>query len=251
MSFKKMNFLLEWKKIKRTGFFAAFLAGGILAGAFPVINTAVRTEMFISSSGSPAAILMSANYQTMAMLSLLLLTAGACILYHIEYADNGIQKMQSLPIRESGLFFGKFFLLLPAFFLMFCIQCAAMIFCGLHWLDPAAASEGELFHCLELVRCFGFAFLLTLPAALLLLFLSSLCRNMWIMLGIGILGIFLGTMLPSDSFAASLFPFAMPFQTLPGMEEDLVIRYIIAAVSETAFIGIIEIICIRIRRLFA
>lgn len=240
-----MSCILELKKIKRTGFFAAFLAGGILAGAFPVINTAVRTEMFTSQPGSPAAILMNANYETMAMLSLLLLAAGTCILYHIEYADNGILKMQTLPVKESGLFFGKFLLLLPAFFLMLCIQCSAMIFCGLHWLDSPLSSAKDL------SGCFSFSFLLTLPAALLLLVISSLCRNMWIMLGIGILGIFLGTTLPSDSFAASLFPFAMPFHTLPDMEKDLVIRYVTAAVSESVMIVSIEIIFIRIRRLFA
>ena len=34
-----MSLTLELKKIKRTGFFPAFLAGGIIAGAFPIINT--------------------------------------------------------------------------------------------------------------------------------------------------------------------------------------------------------------------
>lgn len=252
-----MSLTLELKKIKRTGFFPAFLAGGIIAGAFPVINTAARPEMFTSMSGSAAEILMSANYETIAMLNLLLLTAGACILYHIEYAGNGIQKMQTLPVSESGLFFGKAFLLVPSFFLMLCIEGAAMFFCGIHWFGESirasaiAGSTAVGALAADFLRCFGFAFLLTLPAALLLLLFSSLCRNMWVMLGIGILCIFLATMLPDDNFLISLFPFAMPFQTYAGADRDLVIRCIIAAISETLVIGLIEIILIRIRRLFA
>ena len=136
-----MSLTLELKKIKRTGFFPAFLAGGIIAGAFPIINTAARPEMFTSMSGSAAEILMSANYETIAMLNLLLLTAGACILYHIEYAGNGIQKMQTLPVSESGLFFGKAFLLVPSFFLMLCIEGTAMFFCGIHWFGESVRAS--------------------------------------------------------------------------------------------------------------
>ena len=98
-----MSFQLECKKIKRTGLTAAFIAGSIMAAALPVINTAARPDTFTTMAGSPAAVLADANLQLISMLNLLLITAGACILYHIEYADNGLQKMQSLPARESGL----------------------------------------------------------------------------------------------------------------------------------------------------
>ena len=77
---------LETKKLKRTGYVPAFLGGGLLAGLVPVLNMAVRSERYVTQSGSPFSILMDANWQLMAQLNILLLVCGACILYHTEYA---------------------------------------------------------------------------------------------------------------------------------------------------------------------
>ena len=99
-----MSISLECKKIKRTGFLPAFLGGSILAGAVPVINMAVRSEMYQTQQGNPIQILLGANWQMMAMLNVLLVVAGSCLLYHTEYADNAMQKMKSLPLRESSVF---------------------------------------------------------------------------------------------------------------------------------------------------
>ena len=98
---------VEYMKIKRSGFVPLALGSGILAAAFPVLNMAVRPERYLNLPGSPVEILMQANWSLMAMLNVLLVVAGACLLYHIEYADNGMQKMESLPVREGSLFFGK------------------------------------------------------------------------------------------------------------------------------------------------
>ena len=102
-----MSVSLECKKAKRTGFLPAFFGGGILAAVVPVINMAVRSEMYLNLPGNPIQILLDANWQMMTMLNVLLVVAGACLLYHTEYADNAMQKMKSLPIRESSIFLGK------------------------------------------------------------------------------------------------------------------------------------------------
>lgn len=240
-----MSFRLEYKKIRRTGLTAAFIAGSIMAAALPVINTAARPDTFTTMAGSPAAVLADANLQLISMLNLLLITAGACILYHIEYADNGLQKMQSLPVRESGLFIGKCGILLPFVLMMFLFEAASLCFCGWHWLD---AGKEEL---LEMLQTLGFTLLLTLPAAVIALVIASACRNMWTTLGIGILCIFTATMLPTDNFIISLFPYVLPFQILPGMETARVIHYCIAAVCETAAACAAEFIYLKVRRLFA
>ena len=64
-----MSVSLECKKVKRTGFLPAFFGGGILAAAVPVINMAVRSEMYLNQQGSPIQILLGANWQMMAMLN--------------------------------------------------------------------------------------------------------------------------------------------------------------------------------------
>ena len=240
-----MSFRLECKKIRRTGLTAAFIAGSIIAAALPVINTAARPDTFTSMAGSPAVVLAGANLQLISMLNLLLVTAGACILYHIEYADNGLQKMQSLPVRESGLFIGKCGILLPFVLMMFLFEAASLCFCGWHWLD---AGKEEL---LEMLQTLGFTLLFTLPAAIIALVIASACRNMWTTLGIGVLCIFTAAMLPTDNFIVTLFPYVLPFQILPDMETERVIHYCIAAVCETAAACAAEFIYLKVRRLFA
>ena len=55
-----MTLGLETKKLKRTGYFPVFLAGGLLAAAFPLMNMLGRSETFTSLPGDPFAILMDA-----------------------------------------------------------------------------------------------------------------------------------------------------------------------------------------------
>ena len=43
-----MTLALEWKKMRRTGFFPAFLAGGLLTAAVPVVNMAVHAAVVSS-----------------------------------------------------------------------------------------------------------------------------------------------------------------------------------------------------------
>ena len=99
-----MTSALEWNKLKRTGFFPAFLAGGLLAAAAPVVNIGARPESFVNKQDSPAVILMGANWQLMSMLLSFLLIIGACIMYHTEFADNAMQRMDTLPKRPESVF---------------------------------------------------------------------------------------------------------------------------------------------------
>ena len=48
-----MSLFLEWKKQKRTGYVTAYAGCGLLAAAFPLINTGVRPETFLSLPGNP------------------------------------------------------------------------------------------------------------------------------------------------------------------------------------------------------
>ena len=130
-----MSVSMECKKVKRTGFLPAFFGGGILAAAVPVINMAVRSEMYLNLSGNPIQILLDANWQMMTMLNVLLVVAGACLLYHTEYADNAMQKMKSLPIRESSIFLGKAVLTVFMSLFVLVIEAGAVAFCTYHWFE--------------------------------------------------------------------------------------------------------------------
>ena len=96
--------LLELKKIKRTGLIPAFLMGGLLAAGVPVLNMFFRSDIYLSLPDTPLQILLKSNWQMMAMLNILLIISGACLMYYSEFLDNAIQKMKSLPIKESNIY---------------------------------------------------------------------------------------------------------------------------------------------------
>ena len=239
-----MSLVIESKKLKRTGYLPAFLAGGFLAAAFPVAYMMVKAEEMTSLSGNPIDILMSANWQMMAMMNLLLIAAGACLLYFTEYADNAIQKMKSLPVKESTLYFGKVILLTSLYAVLLVLEAVALIVSTSQWFG---LNDGFW---VELGKNFGFFFLLGLPSILLALMIASLFQNIWVSLGLNVVAVFLATMLSSQSFVLSLFPFALPLQTLGGVEVNQVILYIGVALIEVAVIAVAEWIFLRIRRSF-
>lgn len=237
-----MIFGLEWNKVKRTGFLPAFIAGSLLSAAVPIVDMAVRSDMYTQLKGTPIQILMNADWQLMAMLNVLLCIAGACLMYHTEYADNGIQKMCTLPIKEHHLFFCKFALITVMCAVVFTLEAAGITFCSINWFK---ISSDFWF---ELLKSFGYAFMLMLPSILSSLLIASLCKNMWVSLGIGVICVFLATMLPMNHFTLSVFPFALPFRIFSGTAESTIRNYLIASACETALIATIEIILLKVRR---
>ena len=101
-----------------------------------------------------------------------------------------------------------------------------------------------------MLKHFAFLFLLMLPAVMVSLLVASACKNMWISLGIGVLCIFTATMFPTQNFVLSLFPFALPFQTLSGKTVDIISDYVAVCLAEIVAIGVLEIVFLKVRRLF-
>lgn len=239
-----MSVSLECKKVKRTGFLPAFFGGGILAAAVPVINMTVRSEMYLNLPQKPIQILLDANWQMMTMLNVLLVVTGACLLYHTEYADNAMQKMKSLPIRESSIFLGKAVLTIFMSLFVLVIEAGAVTFCTYNWFEM----ENGFFS--ELCKYFGYSFLLMLPCIILSLLISESCKNMWVSLGIGVVLVFTATMLPTTNFALSLFPFAMPFQVFAGTDLTQSMHYIYATIAEIVVLCLVQLAFVKVRRSF-
>lgn len=239
-----MNIGLEREKVKRTGFIPAFITGGILAAMVPVINMILRSEIYCVQGKPPVQILLNANWQMMAMLNILLIVAGVCLLYHTEYADNAIQKMRTLPIKESEMFFGKLLLMAFVCFIALSVEAVSIALCTVYWFKQPEGLEAEI------LKNFLYSFLLILPAVLLALLIASACRNMWVSLGIGVICVFLATMLPTDKFVLSLFPFALPFQIFAGAAKNSIRNFIIGAVFEIIGIAAAEIVFLKVRRSF-
>lgn len=239
-----MNFGLECKKVKRTGYIPAFICGGMVAAIVPILNMVVRSNIYIGLSASPVQILLDANWKMMAMLNVLLIVLGACMIYHMEYANNAIQKMCTLPLKESKLFSGKFVLMFVMCIVTLATEAVGITFSLYHWFDL----EKDVG--IELLKNFSYSLLLTLPAVLSALLIASICKNMWVSLGIGVVCVFLATMLPMDNFALSLFPFALPFQVFADMAENTIYHFMIAGVMESVILFAAELVILKMRRSF-
>lgn len=232
---------LEWKKRKRTGLLTAYLGGGVLAGILPIAQMLLRPERFLGQPGTPVEILLGENGQMMAMLNVLLTVAGTCLEYHLEYADNAMGKMEALPLPESALFIGKGILTSLLTLLTLTIEAGMIAFCAFHWFGAGKEMLGQL------LKTFGYLFALMLPCIFLSLLIAEAFPNMWAALGIGVICVFIATMIPTGHFAFSLFPYALPFQ-LPGEEMG---RYLLGAACELGVIGLMQWIYRKGRRALA
>lgn len=240
-----MIFSLELKKLHRTGFLPVFLVGGIFASAVPLINMTVRPESFTGLPGGSFPILMDANWGMMAQLSILLIVCGCCLIYHTEYADKGDLKMNTLPIRQSALFCGKFGIMLLAVTLALLLQSASLAFSGAHWFPGRSVGLAEL------IEGMGYELVLLLPTLALMLFTASLCQSIWINLGIGIILTFLGSMIHGERLMLTLLPFAAPYRMLHSVSPEDVRTCLIICGIQTLLFGAMELIYLYTRRKFA
>lgn len=239
-----MSFALEIKKLKRTGFFPAFLIGALLASLFPVVNMAARQEMFVNQPLAPLEILLNANWSMMATLNVFLVIIGSCMMYYGEFANRAIEKLHMLPLNLHVLFFSKVFLLLAAFIPVLAIEEAVLLFCSKHWF-----SEKELQLDLLLGNA-GFSLAMLLPVILLMLLIASLCKNMWISLGAGVILLFSAqTIYRSDNILAKIYTFSMPYQFLTKdcTPEKLAPLFLVWA-GEILLFGAAKMILIKFRR---
>ena len=238
-----MTLGLEIKKLKRTGYFPAFIGAGLLASAFPVINMLARSRTFTALSGTPLTILMDANWQMMAMINILICVCGSCIMYHTENADKGSQKMDVLPIRSGALFITKFVITALILAIIILVETAVLAGCALHWFSGGGPNLWEL------AKTAGFQWVITLPTVMLMLIIALAFKNMWISLGVGVILVFALSIFPRDHQILSLLPFSSPYVTFSvAAQHDRVLLFLTVSFIETAVLGLPEIFCQKIRR---
>ena len=239
-----MILALEGKKIKHTGLLPAFLAGALAVSAFPVINMAFRTDLFISQDLPPVDILLNGNWDMAATFHCFLAILGACILYHTEFANRAIEKLYMLPVNQGKVFFCKNLLLLLLFLPVFLIEDFFFLFCDWHWF-PGKDPGVEV-----LLGNTAFSLAAILPVLLLSTLIASLAKNMWISLGIGVIGMFLGQMSVSyDALFSKVYTFCLPYRCLTSSARAEDIFQILGiCAAETVVFAVIKLFLIKIRR---
>lgn len=237
---------LECKKLKQTGCLPAVVLCGLFAAAFPLANMLVRPEAFTTLPGDPLSILADANWQMIAMLNILLSICLCCIMYHTEFADRGIQKSETLPVKAHLLFLGKGTILAVSGIVVILTECAALGFCALHWFPAYTFDSSAAF---ALLKFAGFQWLMLLPTMLLMLCIASICSNMWTSLGIGIILTFTIYVFPQKNLLLGLLPFSTPYHLLSeSVSADQTLLYPAACAAETILFALCGAIYPSIRR---
>lgn len=238
-----MTIRIEYIKLRKSGYFCVILAGGLLASAFPVVNMILRTETFINMESEPYRILMEANWQMMAMFNVLISVCGACLMYYIEYSENGLQKMEMLPVSRMKLFLGKFVIAVLGMGFLMGMEHLCLMGCMSYWFPDCG------FRLTEFLQGVVFQWYAEIPTVMLMLVIASMCRNMWMSLGIGVILVFTVSVLPQEHPVFSLFPFSSPFQIYASVAENerLALFFIVCA-AETLFFGVGEYLLQKFRR---
>ena len=79
----------------------------------------------------------------------------------------------------------------------------------------------------------GFSFVMFLPLLIFMTAVSSLCKNMWISLGIGTICLFMTSILQNGGGILSYLPFMMPMKIYPALQEAQAVRCLIISCGET------------------
>ncbi|MDO5424208.1 MAG: ABC transporter permease [Eubacteriales bacterium] len=221
--------LIELQKEKRTGIFPVLLATGVLGALYAFANFQIRGKALLSLPLAPMDILLTQLYGMLLILNLFGIITAACILYHMEYSGNAIRKIYLLPISAASLYFSKFLLLSLGFLLAAILQNLALAWIGTTTLPQGTFKAGTL------LAFAAYSFLTSMPVLSFMLFVSSRMENMWVTLGIGVIG-FLSAMALANTKTPLilLHPFVVPLSPAIAMSARPDLTVIAVSAFETA-----------------
>ena len=223
---------IEMKKCKRSGVFPIMFAVGIFGALYVIANFAVRKDTLLALPLAPMDVLLTQLYGVIALISLFGIITATCLMYQIEHSDNAMKRMYMLPIRITDIFSSKLLILVMLLLISFTIQYSALGFVGNLYLPENS------FELWTLIRYGLYTFVMSLPVLLFMIFISSRISNIWITLGVGIIGFFSGMATATSDIVVFLInPFTLIMY--PAMSNNATVKFsalIIAVVEIVVFL---------------
>lgn len=229
-----MNALsIELKKCKRTGFIPLMITVGILGAAYALLNFTVRKETLLNLPLKPMDILLTQLYGMVMVLNMFGLIVGTCIIYSIEFKGNAVKKLQVLPVSVPRVYLCKFTIMTFVFLVAVILQNIVLAIIGVTDLPDGSFEFGTL------MSFAGYSFITSLPVLSFMLFVSSRIKNMWITLGIGVVGFLSGMALATSDmppFMASPFVVMLKPAVAMSAQPDMVVA-LVSVVETILFCG--------------
>lgn len=204
--------VIELQKCRRAGFIPLMVAVGILGAAYAFVNFIVRKDTLLNLPLAPMDILLTQLYGMIMVLNMFGIIVAACIIYNMEFKGSAVKKLYTLPMSVPAMYFCKFLLMTVLLLIAICIQNAALAIIGVTDL-PHGSFEVTTFIC-----CASYSFVTSMPVLSFMLFVASWFENMWINLGIGVIGFLSGMALAmSNNLVFNVSPFVLMLKPAVAM----------------------------------
>ena len=219
---------IELMKEKRSGVFPLMFAMGILGAAYAVASFIIRKDTLLNLPLAPMDVLLTQVYGMIMVLNMFGIISATCIIYNLEFSGGAIKKIYMLPISVPSMYFYKFIILSFMLLVVICIQNAALALIGITNLPLGT------FKIHTLISFTGYAFFTSIPVLSFMLFISSRFKNMWVPLGIGVLGFLSGMALAtSDITWLCIHPFVIMLKPAVSMSAHPDVTIMIASWAES------------------
>ena len=220
---------IELNKCKRTGIVPLMLAMGILGAAYAFANFAIRKNTLLSLPMAPMDILLTQVYGMIMVLNMFGIIVAACIMYAMEFRGGAVKKLHMLPVSMSYIYLCKFLILTALLLVAVCLQQGALAIIGASDLPQGT------FDVPTLLVFAGYSFLTSMPVLSFMLFAASRFENMWVPLGIGVVGFLSGMALAPTGLALCMaLPFVVMLQPAVAMSAAPTCEVVIPSLVETA-----------------
>ncbi len=219
---------IEMQKLRRTGVIGTFIFTGVAGAIYAIMNWYVRKDILLSADIDPMTTLLTQLYGVICLINIFAIVVSTSNIYHIEYQNNGLKKMKTLPIKASEIFISKLVILISTLLLSYMIEFVALAFLGKKYLPNSSFD----FH--TLVQFGFYIFLISLPCLTFMLVVSILSTNLWISIGVGVIGFFSGmSMIVTDNSINFVNPFSLILIPSVSLSAKVDIFIMLTSVFET------------------
>lgn len=220
---------IEMQKLRRTGVLETLLFAGFAGALYVALNWYIRKDFLLTVDSDPMKSLLTQLYGVLSLLNILAVIVSTSNIYSIEHQYNALQKMNTLPFKTGTMFIRKLQILIFMLLGTYVIQFTALAILGKLYL-PFGTFNMSL-----LIQFALYVFLLILPCLVFMLIISILSQNMWITVGIGIVGFFSGmSMVSMENWGSYLNPFVFLLKPAMSLSTDID--------QQMVFISLIEIL---------
>lgn len=224
-----MNILaIELRKEKRTGVLPVMPAVGLLGAAYAWLNFMVRRETLLHLPLAPMDVLLTQLYGMIMVLNMFGLVLAACLIYHMEFGGNAVKKMYLLPVSVPTIYLCKFLILSVMLLTAVMAENLALMQIGLSQLPRGSFAPGIW------MGFAAYSFITSMPVLSFMLLISSRFENMWVPLGVGVVGFLSGMALAN--FGLSLWlvhPFVVMLKPAVAMSARPDLAVVLIALGET------------------